>query len=95
MCVLVSIDTMCVTVSPYLLSCLFRQFKVNMWTRCDLCVFSQLHLRVFIIPDAASHPAQADFFPNSPELTKTMQADSETGTGTCQHPATEVMSHCI
>ena len=51
-------NTVCVTLLPCLPGCLLtQQFKVNMWPRRVLCVFTELHLHVLIIPDASSHPA--------------------------------------
>lgn len=79
---LVSRDSTCVTVSACLLWCLLiQQLKVNMWPRRVLCISAGLRLHTFIIADAGSHPAWAEFILNSPELTETMKCYRNTGKG--------------
>lgn len=67
---LVSRDRICVTVLPCLLGC-----RLSLRSICVQGVFTELHLHAFIIPDASSHPASAEFILNSLELTKTIKTD--------------------
>lgn len=45
----------CLTMSARLSA--LTTLQVNMWLRRVLCVFTELHLHAFTIPDAGSHPA--------------------------------------